>query len=101
MQRMSLDMSDFEQKEILEKQTKLLEENNRLLHQIHRYDVLGFWFRILWYTILIGFPFALYFYVLEPYFSALGSSYETFYVGMQEIPGVKQFNEALNLYRSK
>ena len=43
---------------------------------------------------LIGLPFAVYFYVLEPYFEALGSSYETFNAGIQEIPGWKQFYEA-------
>lgn len=90
-----------ELKTSIDKNTELLEDNNRLLRKLHKYEVMGFWFRIVWYAILIGLPFALYFYVLEPYFTALGSSYETFYVGMQEIPGFKQFNEALQQYRGE
>jgi len=88
-------------KTAIDKNTILLEDNNKLLKKLHKYEVMGFWFRILWYGILIGMPFALYFYVLEPYFTAVGSSYETFYVGMQEIPGFKQFNDALQQYRGE
>jgi len=90
-----------EMKTAIDKNTILLEDNNKLLKKLHKYEVMGFWFRILWYGILIGMPFALYFYVLEPYFTAVGSSYETFYVGMQEIPGFKQFNDALQQYRGE
>lgn len=93
---MSAEHQYTEFKAALEKNTKLLEENNKLLKKIHRNGLWGFWIRIVWYALLIGMPFALYFYVLEPYFTALGSSYETFQAGMQEIPGWKQFNEAIN-----
>lgn len=86
---------------LLEKNADMMEENNVLLKKIHRNGLFGFWFRIIWYSLLIGLPFALYFYVLEPYFSALGSSYDVFSAGMQEIPGFKQFNEALETYRKE
>ena len=92
---------EIEMKYLLEKNTKLLEENNKLLKKIHRNGVIGFWFRVVWYTLLIGLPFALYFYILEPYFTALGSSYEVFSAGMQEIPGWKQFSETLNALKSR
>lgn len=88
-------------KELMEQNKELLKENNELLRKIHRNGLFAFWFRILWYTLLIGLPFALYFYVLEPYFAALGASYETFSAGIQEIPGWKQFNEALRTYRGE
>jgi hypothetical protein len=84
---------------LLRDNKKLLEQNNELLLKIHRYYVWGFWAQIIWYIFLIGLPFALYFYVLEPYFTALGSSYEVFNAGMQEIPGWKQFNAALENFR--
>jgi hypothetical protein len=87
--------SDIEEiKRILAKNQVLLEEHNLMLARMYRYSVYGFWFRIVWYVILIGLPFALYFYVLEPYFIALGSSYEVFNTGLQEIPGWKQLLEA-------
>ena len=79
----------------LEKNTKLLEENNELLHKIHRNGLWGFWLRIIWYIVIIGLPFALYFYVLEPYFTALGSNYEVFKAGVSEIPGLKGLDQLL------
>lgn len=95
------DMTQAEIKALVEKNKELLEENNKLLKKIHRGNVINTWLRIVWYILLIGLPFALYFYVLEPYFEALGSSYETFYMGIQEVPGFKQFNEALRNYQGQ
>ncbi len=94
------DDTTIEIKYLLEKNTELLKENNLLLKKLHRNAVWGFWFRIVWYLFLIGLPFALYFYILEPYFEALGSSYEVFSVGMQEIPGWKQFSQTLEAIKA-
>ena len=44
---------------------------------------------------IIGIPFVFYYYVIEPYFSSLGSSFQTFQDGLQEVPGWKQFYEAV------
>ena len=93
------EVSQTEIKALLERNRVLLEENNVILKKMYRNDIIGIWMRVVWYVLLIGLPFALYFYILEPYFTALGSSYETFSAGMQEIPGWKQFNEALKQYR--
>ncbi len=90
-----------EMKHLLEKNTKLLEENQVLLKKMHRSAVWGMWIRIIWYVMLVGLPFALYFYILEPYFTALGSSYEVFSAGMQEIPGWKQFSETLDAIKNR
>jgi hypothetical protein len=98
---METEISNFEIKELLKQNAELLRENNKILKKIHRNDVIGIWIRIIWYVLLIGLPFALYFYVLEPYFTALGSSYSTFSAGMQEIPGWKQFNEVLTSVRGR
>jgi len=87
-------------KELMEENRKLLEENNGLLRKIHRNALFGFWLRLFWYIFLIGLPFALYFYFLEPYFAALGSSYEVFSTGIQEIPGWKQFNAAIDNFKA-
>ena len=82
------------QKLICENQ-KLLAENNKLLKKIHRNATWTFWIRIAWIFFIIGLPFVLYFYVIEPYFAALGSSFTTFQTGLQEIPGWKQFYDAV------
>ena len=81
---------------LMQQNTKLLEENNKLLKKIHRNAVWSFWTRIAWYVVMIGLPFALYFYVLEPYFAAFGSSYENFIDGINELPGLKGIDTLLN-----
>jgi hypothetical protein len=68
---------------------ELIKQNHEYLRKIYRNDMVGFAFRIVWYAILIGLPFAVYFYVLEPYFQAFGANYEVFRQGMAEIPGLK------------
>jgi hypothetical protein len=85
---------------LMKENKRLLEENNELLKKIYRNDLISFWLRIIWYIFLVGLPFALYFYVLEPYFNALGSSYEVFSAGIQEIPGWKQFNAAIENFKA-
>ena len=74
---------------------KLLVENNQLLKKMHKASVISLWLRVIWFSIIIGIPFVLYFYIIEPYFTSLGSSFETFQDGLQEVPGWKQFYEAV------
>lgn len=86
---MATDESSKEIRRALRKNAELLEENNRLLRKLHRLHIISALFKVLWIVVLIGLPFALYFYVLEPYFQAFGSSYETFRTGLNELPGLK------------
>lgn len=79
---------------ILENQ-RLLTENNQLLKKMNRRSVIGFWIRLVWFMFILGLPFVLYFYVIQPYFESLGSSFETFQQGLQEVPGWKQFYQAI------
>ncbi len=83
---------------LLKQNKALLEENNFLLKKIRRTGAIGFWFRIVWYLVLIGLPFALYFYILEPYFNALGSNYEVFKAGIGEIPGLRGLDTLLESF---
>jgi hypothetical protein len=90
---------DNEEKQIRElilENQRLLAENNHLLKQMNRRSIVGFWLRLAWTAFLIGLPFVLYYYVIEPYFTSLGSSFETFRAGLQEVPGWKQFYEAVS-----
>jgi len=81
--------------ELMQQNAALLEENNQLLKKLHRNARLTFWLRVTWYLLLIGFPFAVYFYVLEPYFAAFGSSYENFIDGLNELPGLRGIDQML------
>jgi len=85
-----------ELKSAIEKNSKLLNENNELLKKIHRNGLWGFWLRIAWYLLLIGIPFVLYFYVVEPYFELMGANYETFKAGLSEIPGLRGLEQLLD-----
>ncbi len=93
--------SNAELRQLIQQNTRLLQENNRLLRKIHRSGLIEFWVRICWYILLIGLPFALYFYLLEPYFTAMGTSYETFSAGMQEIPGWRQIMDFAESVRNE
>lgn len=79
--------------ELMLENQRLLAENNAILKQLKKWSVLSFWFRLAWTFILIGLPFVLYYYVIEPYFTSLGSSFVEFQQGLQEVPGWKQFYE--------
>ena len=65
------------------------------LKKLHRNGLIAFWLRIVWLFVIVGIPFVLYYYVVEPYFTTLGSSFETFQDGLQEVPGWKQFYESI------
>lgn len=80
----------------LREQAKLLKDNNRMLHDIKRQMAIGFWVRMVWFIIIIGLPFALYFYVLEPYFAAFGASYQVFVEGLNELPGLRGIDAILH-----
>ena len=81
---------------LLAHNTELIEENNSLLKKLYRNSVVGFWFRLLWYVVLLGVPLAIYYYVLQPYLHELGTSYQTFNASVQQIPGWKEFVDAVN-----
>jgi len=82
-------------KELMAENKRLLTENNDLLKKMYKTALWSFIFRIFWFFVLIGAPFIVYYYVVEPYFTSLGSSFEVFETGLQEVPGWKQFYEAM------
>lgn len=75
-----------ELKRLIEKQGAMIEENNRMIHKLKRYHTVSLLFTLMWYALLIGLPFALYYYILGPYAEALG-----FHANLREIPGYGQF----------
>lgn len=80
---------------LIQENNALIKENHVLLKKLYRNEMIGIAFRIVWFAILIGLPFAVYFYLLEPYFEAFGANYETFRLGMAEIPGLKGLEQLL------
>jgi len=80
-----------EVKDLLERNTELLEQNNKILKKLQRYQVWGFWLTMLWYVLLILSPLALYFYVFEPYLTALNDSYENIFDSLEHVPGIGSF----------
>ena len=86
---------------LLRENSVVLKENNKILHTLHRWSIYGLIAKAIWYALLIGFPFALYFYVFEPYFTALGANYETFEHGVGEIPGIKAIQHFIDYLFSR
>ncbi len=80
---------DKRMERIVERNIELTEENNCLLKKLHYQATIAFWFRIVWFGILLGLPFIAYFYVLEPVLFGLGSDYENFKIFLEtyKIPG--------------
>ena len=76
---------------LLRENAVLMKGNNEMLKKMYKYAVIGMVLRFIWYGLLIGLPFAVYFYLLEPYFEAFGANYEVFRLGISEIPGFKGF----------
>jgi hypothetical protein len=82
-------------KQLLMENKQLLSENNHLLTKLYRTQWWAFILKLVWFFMLIGAPFIVYYYIVEPYFTTLGSSFEVFETGLQEVPGWKQFYEAM------
>jgi hypothetical protein len=83
---------------LLRENNDLAQQNNKLLRTLYRHSVIGFITRVIWFIILIGLPFALYFTILEPYFEAFGSNYGTFRAGIGEIPGLKGLEQMMQYF---
>ncbi len=89
--------SDAEIKSLLQETLAVEKQNQVLLKKLYRYSWVGFIFRLAWFALLIGLPFALYFYILEPYFELFGGSYEEFRAGVSELPGYKGLMMLMNV----
>jgi len=90
-----------EMKRMLREYGKLLEENNKLVKRLYHWTIAGSVLRVVWYALLIGLPFALYFYILQPYFEAFGSNYDTFESGLNELPGLKWMQHVMTILLGK
>lgn len=88
-QNETLESEHAEMLRLLRENNALLKDTNKVAHTLHRWSIYGLIGRIFWYALLIGFPVALYYYVFEPYFTAVGANYDVFQHGIGELPGIK------------
>jgi hypothetical protein len=75
--------------EMLEENNHLIKENNRLLHKLHRAQLLAFWGRILFILIIIGAPFFLYQYFLKDYVGGVLETYSSFQENVEGLDDVQ------------
>jgi hypothetical protein len=80
--------------EMLEENNHLIKENNRLLHKLHRAQLLAFWGRVLFIFIIIGAPFFLYQYFLKDHVQSLFDTYSALQQDVAELGNVS--NGVLN-----
>lgn len=92
---MKLPEEHVEMLQLLRESNELARANNVLLKKLYRHNIVGFVVRIVWYAVLVGLPFALYFYMFEPYLNAFGVHYESFKEGLKGVPGLQGFADML------
>ena len=80
---------------LLKENNTLAKENHELLQKIHRWNSIGNAARLIWIAIVIGLPFAVYFYFFQPYVDAIQAHYSEFRQGLIETPGFERFEKLL------
>jgi hypothetical protein len=82
-------------KTLLAENQRLLKENHRLLVKMEREARIGLIIRVVWFTVLIGAPIALYYLFLEPNVATLTESLRLLQEGATNVTGVRQFLDQL------
>jgi len=77
---------EFDARKLLEENLRLNKENNRLLHKMKRAATVSLVFRLLWVSVLIGIPVALYVYIIQPYYEGVREGAQHLQEQVGEIP---------------
>lgn len=89
----------IEEKETILSLTKqnhdLLQANNDLLTKINKREIRQFWFKVVWYSILLGVPLFAYYYLYNAFLGNLGGS------GAESNLNLDMIKEALKLYQGQ
>lgn len=64
---------------------ELVKENNKLLKKMHRAQLWGTFFKIVWWAAIIGVPFFLYYYYVLPYQQQLLDTYQQLQQGAEQV----------------
>jgi hypothetical protein len=59
-------------KKLLEENLKVVKQNHEILEKIHKVYMYTLWMKVLWFAIIVGVPFILYYFLIEPYLMAAG-----------------------------
>jgi len=88
---------DPEVKELLRRNAKLSEDNNALLHKMHRGAVVSRWFRLLYWAAIVIVAIVGYYYA-EPYLQKVIDLYNA---AQQEIQSVNSVKNSISNYLPK
>ena len=74
---------------------ELLKANNELLNTINRREIRHFWFKVVWYAILLGVPLFAYYYLYNAFLGNLSGG------DAQSNLNYEMIKEALKLYQGQ
>lgn len=70
---------------LIEKNTKLAEDTNRMVHKLRRSALWGRFFQIVWWVAIIAISGAAYYIYLQPYVGQIEALYEQFKTSGQQV----------------
>ncbi len=70
---------------LIEKNTKLAEDTNRMVHKLRRSALWGRFFQIVWWVAIIAISGAAYYIYLQPYVGQIEAMYEQFKASGQQV----------------
>jgi len=76
---------DEEFKSLLRRNLEITRENNKLLRKMHRSAVVSRIVQLIWWSILIGVPIFVYYYILQPYLRELLELYSGVQNGVSDV----------------
>ncbi len=80
---------------LIKQNQELLKANNDLLNKIDRREIRQFWFKVVWYLILLGVPLFAYYYLYNTFLGNLGGG------DAQSNLNYEMIKEALKLYQGQ
>lgn len=78
-------------RDLIEENIRLTKENNKLLRSLRRAQTISAIFKVIWIAVLIGLPFILYVYVLQPYYENVRTQYQEIEAQFGNIPLLNLF----------
>ncbi len=87
--------SHEEIKKLLVENQRLLLENNQMLHKMRRISILGTFFRILWFIIVISIPLAIYFFYIQPNMGSIKEKINSFEQMSSDTSTLKEWYESV------
>lgn len=82
--------TDDDMMDIVKKTHALALENNEMLHTMRRNQRWAFFFRIVFWAIVIGLPLMLYYYFLAPYMTELKGTFDALQGQVESVQGVQE-----------